>query len=147
MRSATSSASFGLPRSSVLAADSLICPGLQAPRCPLVHIRPTPTFDFDLIQNPAWRRLDLVAGAGGAILAAERRPGKGNVGEDVEQVALLGVDDLLHLGQHIFAEAASGEPCRSILRASGSLQILRNSSSSLKQVGYRRTDANDRCCR
>ena len=54
-------------------------------------------------------RADDDLGLGGPFLAGERRQGVGHVGQHVEEVALLGVDDLLHLGQLVAAEALLGE--------------------------------------
>ena len=52
---------------------------------------------------------DCHLGAAGAFLAGERRQRVGDVGEHVEQIALLGVDDLLHLGHLLRAEALFGQ--------------------------------------
>ena len=49
-----------------------------------------------------------------ALLAGERREGVGDMGQHVEEVALLGVDDLLHLGQLLAAEAFLGEPLQEL---------------------------------
>jgi hypothetical protein len=48
-------------------------------------------------------------GAGGALLAGLGRERVGHVSEHVEEVALLGVDDPLHLGELLGAEALLGE--------------------------------------
>ena len=48
---------------------------------------------------------DVGPGVVGAFLAGEGRHGIGDVGEHVEEVAVLGVDDFLHLGELRFAEA------------------------------------------
>src|ERR1039458_288571 len=45
-----------------------------------------------------------------AFLAGERRQGIGYVRQNVEQVAVLGVDDLLHLGHLWAAEAFLRQP-------------------------------------
>ena len=54
-------------------------------------------------------------GARGALLAGLGRERVGDVGEHVEEVALLGVDDLLHLGELLAAEALLGEPLQQLL--------------------------------
>ena len=54
-------------------------------------------------------RADVDLGLGGPLLAGERRQRIGDVGQHVEQVAFLGVDDLLHLGQLVAAEALLGQ--------------------------------------
>ena len=41
------------------------------------------------------------------------------MGQHVEEVALLGVDDLLHLGQLVAAEALLGQPCKQLLARVG----------------------------
>src|SRR6202011_849187 len=71
----------------------------------------------------------------GAFFASERRQGVGNIREHVEKAALLGVDDLLHLGQLFMAKALLSGPFRSIFRVSGALQSLRSSASFLKNSG------------
>ena len=57
---------------------------------------------------------DADLGLGGPLLAGERRQGIGHMGQHVEQVALLGVDDLLHLGQLLAAEALLGKPLQEL---------------------------------
>ena len=54
----------------------------------------------------------LVGERGGAacpILAGFGRDGLGDVGEDVEEVAVFGVDDLLHFDHLVASEALAGE--------------------------------------
>ena len=48
-------------------------------------------------------RLDQ--GAVGAVFARQRLQRVGHMGQHVKQVALFGVDQLLHLGQLVFAKA------------------------------------------
>ena len=62
--------------------------------------------------NSAWIG-DL--GARGALLAGLGRERVGDVREHVEEVALLGVDDLLHLGELLAAEALLGEALQQLL--------------------------------
>ena len=45
----------------------------------------------------------------GSDFAGDRREGVGDVGEDVEEVAFVGVDDALHFRELIVAEAFGGE--------------------------------------
>ena len=54
-------------------------------------------------------------GLGGPLLAGERRQRIGDVGQHVEEVALLGVDDLLHLGQLLPPKPFSASPCKQLL--------------------------------
>lgn len=56
------------------------------------------------------RRVDVHLRARGPHLARDGRSRVGHVREHVEEVALLGVDDLLHLGQLLAAETSFGEP-------------------------------------
>ena len=90
--------------------------------------------------------LMLTLAAGGPFLAGQRRQGVGHVGQHVEQVALLGVDDLLHLGQLVAAEALLGSPCKSFARVSGALQRARSSASSLKNSGSLPNSISMNCC-
>ncbi len=48
-------------------------------------------------------------GAGGALFAGKRGQGVGDVGQNVEQIALFGVDDFLHLRHLIVAETFLGQ--------------------------------------
>ena len=54
-------------------------------------------------------RADLTPRALGSYLAGAWRHRVGNVGQDIEQVALFCIDDLLHLGQLLVAKALVGE--------------------------------------
>ena len=56
--------------------------------------------EFGIDMNPCVRCSDF---------AGHRRQGVGDVGEDVEEVAFVGVDDALHFDQLIMAETFSGE--------------------------------------
>lgn len=49
--------------------------------------------------------VDIDAGMGGADFAGLRGHGVGDVGQNVKEVAVLGIDDFLHLSQLVFAEA------------------------------------------
>ena len=48
------------------------------------------------------------------ILARERRNRIGHVGEYVEQVAVFGIDDLLHFGQLLMAKSTLGKPLQKL---------------------------------
>ena len=54
--------------------------------------------------------VDVNAGIGGADFAGERRLGVSDMGEHIEEVARLGVDDSLHLRELVVAEAFFCEP-------------------------------------
>ena len=45
----------------------------------------------------------------GTLTASDGRGFEGDVGENIEEVAFFGVDDLLHLGELVVAEAFFGE--------------------------------------
>ena len=53
--------------------------------------------------------IDVYPGIRCSSFASDRGEGVGDVGEDVEEVAFVGVDDALHFGQLIVAEAFGGE--------------------------------------
>lgn len=55
----------------------------------------------------------------GALLARERRFGIRDVGEDVEEVALFGIDDPLHFGELLVAEALFGQAGQQLLSGVG----------------------------
>jgi hypothetical protein len=74
-----------------------------------------------------------------------RRRRKGHIGQHIEQVAVLGLDDLLHLGQRLAAEALVGQAGEQRLAGVGSLQSLRSSSSSLKNSGRAPNSASRNC--
>ena len=57
--------------------------------------------------------------ASGAFFASKRRQRVGYVGEHVEQVAFLGFDDLLHLGELFVAKALLGEALQQLLPGIG----------------------------
>jgi len=53
--------------------------------------------------------VDEGGGVAGAVFAGFGRDGVGDVGEDVEEIAVFGVDDLLHFEHLIAGETPAGE--------------------------------------
>ena len=59
-------------------------------------------------------RGDLHLGLARTLFPTEGWQGVGDVGENVEEIAFLGVDDLLHLGQLVGTEAFFSEPMQQL---------------------------------
>ncbi len=81
------------------------------------------------------RVADRHLGPRSALFARQRRQRVRDMRQHVEEIAFLGVDDLLHLGQLLCAKALFREPCKSFFRVSGALHSARSSASSLKNSG------------
>jgi hypothetical protein len=80
-----------------------------------------------------------------ALLARERRDRVAEIGEHLDQVAVLGVDDGLHLGELRLAEASVGESGDQACAGVGQAQSLRSSSSSLTNSDSRPNSASINC--
>lgn len=88
----------------------------------------------------------------GSTLGARQRLGRvGHVGQRVEQVAVFGVDHLLHLGQRLLAEAlvrqASEQRLVGVGRALGERRIRLDRLAVTVTVGRQRTAITNWRCR
>ena len=84
----------------------------------------------------ALKRCDYLGSrVGGPLLAGKSGEGIGDMGEHVEEVAFFGVDNLLHFGELVVAEALIGKAFRSFHAGVGSAPEGAEFGFVLEEIG------------